>query len=119
MKKYYLTVFLMVNMVSLSLAQLPLSYDIRSQMDFYNSNKMIGGEWKNVITEDQIAGSPYLKKEFENGSIYTVQRQQYNEIPLRYNIYNDNLEFKTPDNEIMALSAPEIVEKAVVGNTIL
>ena len=43
MKKYYLTVFLMVNMVSLSLAQLPLSYDIRSQMDFYNSNKMIGG----------------------------------------------------------------------------
>jgi len=88
-------------------------------MDFYNSNKMIGGEWKNVITEDQIAGSPYLNKEFENGSIYTVQRQQYNEIPLRYNIYNDNLEFKTPDNEIMALSAPEIVEKAVVGNTIL
>jgi len=119
MKKYYLTVFLMVNMVSLSLAQLPLSYDIRSQMDFYNSNKMIGGEWKNVITEDQIAGSPYLKKEFENGSIYTVQRQQYNEIPLRYNIYNDNIEFKTPENEIMALSAPEIVEKAVVGNTIL
>jgi hypothetical protein len=88
-------------------------------MDFYQANKFIDGEWKNELTEDQISGSPYLNKEFENGSIYTVQRQQFNEIPLRYNIYNDNLEFKTPDDEIMALSAPEIVEKAVVGSAVL
>lgn len=119
MKKYYLTVFLLLSLAGVLFAQLPLSYDIRQQMDFYKANKFIGGEWKNVISEEQIAGSPYLNKEFENGSVYTVQRQQYNEIPLRYNIYNDNLEFKTPDNEIMALAAPEIVEKAVVGSTIL
>jgi hypothetical protein len=119
MKNYFLTVLFTVCLVSFSRAQLPLSYDIREQMDFYNSNKLISGEWKNVLTEDQIEGSPYLNKEFENGTVYTVQRQQYNDIPLRYNIYNDNLEFKTPDNEIMALSAPEIVEKAVVGNNIL
>lgn len=119
MKKYYLTVFILLTFTGVLFSQLPLNYDIREQMDFYNRNKFIGGEWKNVITEDQIAGSPYLNKEFENGSIYTIQRQQYNEIPLRYNIYNDNLEFKTPDNEIMALDAPEIVEKAVWGNNIL
>lgn len=119
MKKYFITVFILLTFTGVLFAQLSLSYDIREKMDFYNSNKLISGEWKNVLTEDQIEGSPYLNKEFESGTVYTVQRQQYNEIPLRYNIYNDNLEFKTPDNEIMALSAPEIVEKALVGNTIL
>jgi len=42
---------------------------------------------------------------------------QYNGIPLRYNIYNDNIEFKTPTDEIQALATPEIVEKAVFGST--
>jgi hypothetical protein len=119
MKKYFFTSFILLNFSGILFAQLPLNYDVRAQMDFYHANKFIGGEWKNSLTEDQIAGSPYLNKEFEKGTVYTIQRQQYNEIPLRYNIYNDNLEFKTPDNEIMALSAPEIVEKAVLGNNIL
>jgi hypothetical protein len=119
MKNYFLTALFTVALISFSRAQLPLSYDIRETMDFYNVNKFVGGEFKNVLNEDEIDGSPYLNREFEKGSIYTVQRQQYNEIPLRYNIYNDNLEFKTPDNEIMALAAPEIVEKAVLGNNVL
>lgn len=119
MKKYYFTILLILAVSHILYAQLPLNYDIREKMDFYNANKFIGGEWKGILTEDEIEGSPYLDREFVSGTIYTTQRQQFNEIPLRYNIYNDNLEFKTPENEIMALSAPEIVEKAVIGNAIL
>jgi hypothetical protein len=119
MKNYFLTLFFAINLVSFSYAQLPLSYDIREKMDFYNANKFIGGEFKSILNEENIVGSPYLNREFENGSIYTVQQQQYNDIQLRYNIYNDDLEFKTPDNQIMALAAPEIVEKAVLGNNVL
>lgn len=119
MKNYLLTVLFAVCLLSFSNAQLPLNYDVREKIDFYSANKFIGGEWKETLTENQIQGSPYLDREFASGTIYTTQRQQFNEIPLRYNIYNDNIEFKTPQNEIMALAVPEIVEKAVVGNAVL
>jgi hypothetical protein len=72
-----------------------------------------------VSTGADINGSPYLNDEFIIGTLYTVHKIQYADIPLRYNIYNDNLEFKTPSEEIQALAAPEIIEKAVIGETLL
>jgi hypothetical protein len=115
MKNYFLTILFVITLAGFSFAQIPISYELRETMDFYQTNKFVSGEWKNVLTEKNIKGSPYLNDEFETGSIFTVQRQQYVGIPLRYNIYNDDLEFKTPANEIQALATPEIVEKAVFG----
>jgi hypothetical protein len=86
-------------------------------MEFYQANKFPGEKWKNVLTENDIKGSPYLNDEFVVGSIYTIQRLHYVDIPLRYNIYNDELEFKTPAGEVQALAVPEIIEKVVIGNT--
>lgn len=117
MKNYFLTLFFALNLVSFSYAQLPLSYELRETIDFYTTNKFTGESWKNELTAKDIAGSPYLNDEFINGSIYTIQKQQYIGIPLRYNIFNDDLEFKTPENEVQALATPEIVEKAVFGTT--
>jgi hypothetical protein len=88
-------------------------------MDFYNNNKMIDGAWKNILTEDQIQGSPYLSKEFSAGTIFTTQRIQYDSILLRYNIYQDELQFKNPAGEIMSIGTPEIVEKAVFDKNVL
>lgn len=90
-------------------------YDIRDAMDFFNQNKILTGENNNMLSESDIQGSPFLNDEFILGTIYTKQKLQYNNIPLRYNIYNDDLEFRTPENETLALSAPEIVEKAQFG----
>jgi len=117
MKNIFLTLFFILGMVSFSFAQITISYELRTSMEFYKSNKFLGGEWKNVLTEKDIKGSPYLNDEFVNGSIFTVQKLKYVDIPLRYNIYNDDLEFKTPANEVQALATPEIVEKAVFGKT--
>jgi hypothetical protein len=116
MKNYFLTILFVITLAGFSFAQIPISYELRETMDFYQTNKFVSGEWKNVLTEKNIKGSPYLNDEFETGSIFTVQRQQYVGIPLRYNIYNDDLEFKTPANEVQALATPEIVEKAVFGS---
>ncbi|WP_319265837.1 hypothetical protein [uncultured Draconibacterium sp.] len=90
-------------------------YDMRNAIDFFESNKMQRGEYRNTLTEKDIDGSPYFNDEFKKGTIFTYQKIQYNDIPLRYNIYNDEMEFQTPDDEILAIAAPEIVEKAVVG----
>lgn len=113
MKNTLLTIiFLSVFSVS-SFAQ--ADYMINSAMDFFRSNKIATGEFKNVLTEDDIKGSPYLNDEFLTGSIYTTSKVQFVDIPLRYNIFNDDLEFKSPDDKVLAMSTPEIVEKAVFG----
>ena len=119
MKTYFLALLFIFEIATFSYGQIPIDYQLRETMDLYNKNKFITESGKYTLTEKDISGSPYLNDEFENGSIYTVQRLKYIDVPLRYNIYNDNLEFKNPENEIMALAAPEIVEKAVIGNTIL
>ncbi len=116
MKKsiFYLIFILTLN--GISYAQLPLTYGVRKTMDLYETNKLTSGNGTHILTQNEIEGSPYLQDEFVSGSIYTIQKLMYIEILLRYNIYNDNLEFKLPSDEVQALSAPEIVEKAIIGD---
>lgn len=116
MKKFFFIVIFVLTFIVNCLAQLPLGYGIRKIMDLYETNKLASGNNANILTEDDIEGSPYLNDEFVSGAIYTVQKIQYVEILLRYNIYNDNLEFKTPANEVQSLATPEIVETAFLGD---
>lgn len=90
-------------------------YDIRNAIDFFESNKIHTGDYNTELTESDIKGSPFLNDEFISGTIYTYQKVQFNQIPLRYNIYNGNLEFRTPQEQVMAMATPEIVKKAVFG----
>jgi hypothetical protein len=93
-----------------------LPYDVQQTIDFYKTNKFITESGKNTLTESNIKGSPYLDDEFNYGSIYTVDKKHFADIPLRYNIYNDDLEFKNPEGQVQALATPDIVEKAVFGS---
>jgi hypothetical protein len=119
MKYYFLILLFVVGFAGVSVAQFQLNYDIREAVDFYKSNKLRNGSMRNELTEADIKGSPYLNDEFVNGSIFTIQMIKYPDIPLRFNIYNDDLEFKTPTGEVMALSTPEILEKAEFGNFVM
>lgn len=91
------------------------NYQLAKSLDFFRSQKMQSGEWKNVLTENDIEGSPYLNDDFINGTIFTTTKMQFQNIPLRYNIYTDNLEFRTPEDKVMVIAAPEIVERAEFG----
>ena len=51
------------------------------------------------------------RDEFITGTIFTTSKTQYVNMSLRYNIYNDQLEFKTPEDKILVMAAPEIIEK--------
>jgi len=116
MKTFINTLLILLSTVSLSYSQ---SYQIGQAMDLFRQSKMQSGDWSKMLTESDIEGSPYLDDEFINGTMYTTSKVQYNDIALRYNIYNDNLEFKTPDDKVLAMAAPEIVEKVELGDDIL
>lgn len=98
-------------------AQISISYELKETADFYRMNQLLNKSGNTELLLKDIKGSPYLNAEFVNGTIYTTAKTQYNDVPLRYNIYNDDLEFINPAGEILALSKPEIVEYAVLGET--
>ncbi len=61
MKRYLITVILLLYTISYSFSQ---EYQIRQAMDLYRINKVQTGEFKMMLTENDIEGSPYLNDEF-------------------------------------------------------
>lgn len=114
MQKYILILVISCSFAASSMAQ--TNYEMRQALDFFRSNKLVSGDWKNSLTESDIEGSPYLNDEFVDGTVFTVQKQQFVDVPLRYNIFNDQMEFKTQDGEVQAIATPEIVEKVNIGD---
>jgi len=113
--KQYISLFVILMFSSAGLFAQSI-YDVRNSVDFFELNNVARGEHKKMLTESDIEGSPYLNDEFIIGSIYTVSKTQYTDIPLRYNIYNDEIEFETPQKTVAALGAPEMIEKVVFGD---
>ncbi len=88
------------------------TYQMSSALDFYRSHKMSTGEYMKGLTADDIEGSPYLNDEFVEGTLYTTAKQQFVDVRLRYNIYNQNLEFKNNEDQVMEVASPEVIERA-------
>ena len=80
-------------------------------MDLMNINKALRNESHSVFTDPDIEGSPYLNDDFIEGSVYTNSKTQYEGVPLRYNIYSDEIEFRSDNGQVMVLAAPEVLEK--------
>lgn len=89
-------------------------YQISNQLDFFRSNKIAKGEIKRTLTEADIKGSPYFNDDFINGNVYTTSKTMFSDIPLRLNIFNDQMEFKSPEGNIAAIATPEIIEKVTI-----
>ncbi len=92
-------------------------YQIGTTIDLFKANKRIKGEHNNVLTEKDIKGSPYLNDEFITGSVFTTTKVQYNNIKLRYNIFNDEIEFDA-DGQVQALLAPESFDMIEFGGNV-
>jgi len=114
MKQSALTLLLVTICVTFSQAQY-LNYEIIEKMDYLRTYQMTVDRPTSTVAQYKIEGSPYLDDAFVNGTIYTTTKTQVPDVPLRYNIYNDNLEFKTSDGTILELAHPETVERAKMG----
>ena len=84
-----------------------INSEIRDIVDHLNWNKSIHGD-------ADIEGSPYLDEEFQSGDVYYNGKYKFPNIPLRYNLYSDEMEYKDR-NVIMALVEPDKVDKITIG----
>jgi hypothetical protein len=72
---------------------------------------------RNRLTIADIKGSPYLDSEYKVGTILTVDDVLYKDIPLRFNCYDDVLEFKK-DNNSYELKPEEKIKKVEFGGQV-
>jgi hypothetical protein len=65
---------------------------------------------------DEIEGTPYLNKDFTEGAVYLKDTTAV-KVPLRYNIYTDELEYRMKDVNY-AVGNPQALNKAVIGGSV-
>ncbi len=69
-----------------------------------------------VENEDyvKVAGDPFIDKKFQKGEVVFKDSVVAKEIPMRFNSYTDNIEFKKNDT-ILALANPELIDHVSFG----
>jgi hypothetical protein len=87
-----------------------------SLKDFYDAFRKNKYE-ESIGVKTEIKGSPWENAEFVPGEIYSSGNQHYTGIPLRYNIYSNQIEFRKPGGEIFEISPPEIIDSVFIGES--
>ena len=114
--KSLLSVFILLLSLS-SIAQ--NNYQLGNQLEFFRNNQIANGQTKSTLTAADIKGSPYLNDEFIRANVFTTSKTQFPDIPLRLNIYNNEIEFKNQEGNIAAIATPEIIEKITTDDYVL
>ncbi len=112
--KKYLSLVLFVIMGFSAVAQTNSTFT-RTADDFWRMEKLEDGSFAKNHTS--IAGSPYLNKAFQQGKLISKYNLTFPVIPLRYNIYTDNVEYKSPKNQIFALKGHEKIAGFTIDDT--
>jgi hypothetical protein len=107
----YLTATMLILFVSLfSEAQ-----TINSLSEFYRQFQAARYQQGLNNPEFPILGSPHEKDEFIEGTVATRSDVRYENVPLRFNIHENAVEFMTDEGNIFFLEAPEVVDYVQIG----
>ncbi len=108
-KRFFIPLILLVYTLSAG-AQ---SFTNMSLSQFYSEYRTVKLRDKNATSE--IAGTPYENDDFVPGEIVTTNLQRYSGIPLRLNIYSNQMEFSNENGDVYDIGAPETVEFIKIG----
>ena len=102
---------------------LSISYPVFSQVsqttiDLDNLSDKISYEESKTNTLDgvYVEGTPYLNKEFTPGEVVINDSIKYHNIPLRYNIYTEKIQFLNAQNQIRVLDNLQQTYRFDFGN---
>ncbi len=109
-RRLFILFVLCLAMIQVSNGQ--ISSTLNDFYDNFRRNKAQGG---NAVSN--IMGSPHENSEFEKGDIYTTLKQHYSGILLRYNIFDNQMEFRNPEGEVNIISPPDIIDSVIIGES--
>jgi hypothetical protein len=113
MKKYVMF-FLVLLLAFQALAQ-DLSPILKTADETWRLEELKEGH--SFISPRAIAGNPYLEKQFRTGKIMGNTTVQFPKIPLRYNVYTDQIEYRDKNGKIYALQGYDKVKAYRIGDT--
>lgn len=117
MKKITGILWLWISSQNICQAQNQDSYpQINNYINTFSADEVKYNETTKNVKLTEIQGSPYLTDSFVVGSIYTNRNEQFQNIPVRYNIYTDNVEYIMGASSVLELKNPETVEKIEFEN---
>jgi hypothetical protein len=92
---------------------------LQKTIDDVRLSKMVGGERFGVqnLTLKEIQGTPYLNDQFAKGTVVTTKGDKYDNVPLRYDQYQDELQFKQ-NGKTMTFWPKNVVKRAEFGNRV-
>lgn len=87
----------------------------RPLLNFYDEFRTT--RYRDKLAGDSpVAGSPYESDQFIKGEIVTTNRIRYSGIPLQLNLYTNQMEFKSEDDQVFYIGMPEMLEYVLIGN---
>jgi hypothetical protein len=76
----------------------------------YRTHNSVVNTYMQPVQTD-IVGSPYFNDDFVNGEVYVSETERFSDIPLRYNMYTDQIEFRLADGNVYNFDDPSIIYK--------
>lgn len=71
---------------------------------------------RGILEYSDVEGSPYLNEAFVPGEVVINDTMVYSKIPVRYNIYNDRIEFQTSAGQILEIDILEQKTSYKIGS---
>jgi hypothetical protein len=89
----------------------------RTVIDEFRTDKFIEGGFvvKGNLKYSEIEGTPYLNDEFKKGTITTTSGSLIDNLLLRYNCYNDQIEYLKTDS-VLEINPKSLILKAKFDN---
>ena len=115
MKKLLAIAFVTLSVFQMSPALAQGKFYIRDLFDLYNDVGSPDASKSNLRTYSDIKGSPYINEEFVKGTIIK-DSTSYRGIPLRYNAYEDRMEFKPKSGVELYFETPENYKQFVIAD---
>jgi len=72
---------------------------------------------KKYLEEKDIAGCPFLDRQFQKSYILKTNGVEIKDVPLRFNLYNNNMEF-IKDGKILSIEFPSEIQRIKMGDKI-
>ena len=73
---------------------------------------------RNVTPKElNVEGSAYLDEQFKEGIVALTTGATYKKIPLRINVYNEEIEFRNPQGKIFNINNPASIRELIIGET--
>lgn len=95
-------------------------YFNRSLQDFASKMQISSGTpgYRAGDRDDSaVEGSEYFNGNFANGEIYTIEKEVFTDIPMRYNAYHGQIEIMMPDQTIRILGNTDNIERIVFDSS--